>query len=277
MAVIGSVPEWKERPADDAGPSTLRHGAPHDRFRAASIGWTFALRHETASLRPCSLQLRRPEGLALMKKKSSQKYDPSVDDAVSSREAILSASLRAFARYGYDGASMPQIAKMAEVAPPLIHYYFGSKDNLWRETIEHSLGKLRQEAAAIRTATRALAPLDQLRAILQAHAHFAAHWPDHFFMIIAEARSDGERYSWVQENYTGVLFDDVVAILGEAQTRGQIRATNTEQLALLLIGGLLLYFTVYPARPKDKDRDQLADEYTEMIFDLLMKGVLPRT
>ena len=32
-------------------------------------------------------------------------------------------------------------------------------------------------------------PLDQLRAMLQAHAHFAAHWPDHFFMIIAEARS----------------------------------------------------------------------------------------
>lgn len=208
------------------------------------------------------------------KRKSSQKFDAPLDEAPKSKDSILSASLQAFARYGYDGASMPQIAKLAQVAPPLIHYYFGSKDNLWRETVEYSLGKLRREAAAIRAATRALAPLDQLRAILQAHAHFAAQWPDHFFMIIAEARSDGERYAWVQENYTGVLFDDVVAILAEARDKGQIRDTNIQQLALLLIGGLLLYFTVYPSRPKEAERDQIADEYTEMIFDLLQRGVL---
>lgn len=209
-----------------------------------------------------------------MKKKTSQRYDAPVEDAPSTREAILSAALQTFARYGYDGASMPQIAKLAQVAPPLIHYYFGSKDKLWQETIEHSLGKLRREVAAIHNATRALAPLDQLRAILQAHAHFAAHWPDHFFMIIAEARSNGERYAWVHENYTGVLFDDVVAILANAREKGQIRDINVEQLALMLIGGLLLYFTVYPSRPKNKDVDELADEYTDMMFKLLNDGIV---
>lgn len=217
-----------------------------------------------------------PKGSAL-KKKASQRFDSVAEDAPKSREAILSAALQTFARYGYDGASMPQIAKLAQVAPPLIHYYFGSKDKLWQETIEHSLGKLRREAAAIHNATRALAPLDQLRAILQAHAQFAAHWPDHFFMIIAEARAHGERYAWVHENYTGVLFDDVVALLTKARDRGDIRDTNMEQLALMMIGGLLLYFTVYPSRPRDADIDKLADEYTDMMFKLLHDGVvIPR-
>lgn len=209
-----------------------------------------------------------------MRKKASRRHDAPAEDAPNSREAILSAALQAFARYGYDGASMPQIARLAQVAPPLIHYYFGSKEKLWQETVDHSLGKLRREAAAIRTATRALAPLDQLRAVLQAHAHFAAHWPDHFFMIIAEARANGERFAWVQENYTGILFDDVVAILREAQQKGQIKDADLEQLAVLLIGGLLLYFTVYPSRPKDKGLDQLADEYTEMMFKLLFDGLV---
>lgn len=213
------------------------------------------------------------KGLVL-RKRATRKHDAPAGEATDSREAILSAALQAFARYGYDGASMPRIAKLAEVAPPLIHYYFGSKDKLWRETVEHSLGRLRREAAAIHTATRMLAPLDQLRAILQAHAHFAAQWPDHFFMIIAEARTDGERYAWVQENYTGVLFDDVVAILQDAEQRGQIRKVNVEQLALLLIGGLLLYFSVYPSRPREKNRAELADEYTEMMFKLLFEGVV---
>jgi AcrR family transcriptional regulator len=209
-----------------------------------------------------------------LKKKANQRYDSAAEDAPNSREAILSAALQTFARYGYDGASMPQIAKLAQVAPPLIHYYFGSKEKLWQETIEHSLGRLRREADAIQKATRGLAPLDRLRAILQAHAHFAAHWPDHFFMILAEARAHGERYAWVQENYTGVLFDDVVAILNEASEKGQIRETNIDQLALMLIGGLLLYFTVYPARPTDKDVDQLADDYTDMMFKLLNEGIV---
>ena len=211
-----------------------------------------------------------------MKKKVSRKHDSLPDDTPNSRDSILSAALQAFARFGYDGASMPQIAKLANVAPPLIHYYFGSKEKLWQETVDHSLGKLRREAAAILSATRALAPLDRLRALLQAHAHFAAHWPDHFYMIIAEARSNGDRFAWVQENYTGVLFDEVVGILKDAREKGQIRDIDIEQLAILIIGGILLYFTVYPARPKKKSLDQLADEYTDMIFQVLLDGVVTK-
>lgn len=169
---------------------------------------------------------------------------------------------------------MPKIAKLAGVAPPLIHYYFGSKDKLWRETVEYSLGKLRREADAIKVATRALTPLDRLRVLLQAYAHFAAHWPDHFFMTIAEARAEGDRFAWVEENYTGVLFDDVVQILEEAKKQGQIKEVRTDELAVLLIGGMMLYFTTYSHRPKDKSLDQQADDYTDMIFQLLGEGVV---
>lgn len=191
----------------------------------------------------------------------------------SSREAILEAALRAFAQDGFGGASMPKIAKMAQVAPPLIHYYFGSKDNLWRETVDYSLGELRREASAIRSATRALAPLDRLRALLQAHAHFAARWPDHFVMIIAEARSQSERYAWVHENYTGVLFNEIVSILQDAKDQGQIKDVPVDQVAISLVGGILLYFTVYPEVTKEKDVGEVADDYTALIFRMLLEGV----
>ena len=207
--------------------------------------------------------------------RTSQKKKPKIppEDSLSSREAILDAALKAFARDGYDGASMPRIAKLAKVAPPLIHYYFGAKENLWRETVDFSLGELRREAAAICQATRGLAPLDRLRALLQAHTHFAAKWPDHFFMIIAEARSDSERFAWVQENYTGVLFDEVVSILRDARSAGAIRNVKLDQLAITLIGGILLYFTVYPARPEQETIDQVADGFSDMMFDLFLRGV----
>ncbi|MGE3690080.1 MAG: TetR/AcrR family transcriptional regulator [Novosphingobium sp.] len=194
-------------------------------------------------------------------------------DSQTSKEAILKASLQAFARDGYDGASLPKIARLANVAPPLIHYYFGSKDQLWRATVDFSLGELRREAASISLATRSLAPLDRLRVLLQAHVHFAAKWPDHFFMIVAEARTASERYEWLQDNYTGVLFEDVVAVLRDARESGAIRDVCLDQLAILLIGGILVYFTVYPRRPTENiEKD--AEGFADMMFDLFFRGVV---
>ena len=196
-----------------------------------------------------------------MRKSTRAASDGLPKDGGKPRVSILSAALKAFARDGYDGASMPKIAKMAEVAPTLIHYYFGSKENLWRETVDYSLGELRRESLALQKATRSLAPLDRLRALLQAHTNFAAHWPDHFAMIVAEARADFDRFAWIQENYTGVLFGEVVGILEEARDVGAIEAVNTEQAAFILIGSILLYFTV---RPKPFEREDLEKTSTSL-------------
>src|SRR6266404_806186 len=90
------------------------------------------------------------------------------------KNEILEAALLAFARDGFDGASLPKIAEIANVAHPLIHYYFGSKDNLWRETVDYAFGGLVAEAAAVEAASRGLSPLHRLRVMIQAFAQFAA-------------------------------------------------------------------------------------------------------
>jgi len=197
-------------------------------------------------------------------------------DGLNSKEAILSAALKAFARDGYDGASMPRVARMAQVAPPLIHYYFGSKENLWRETVEYSLGELRREALAVQSATRALAPLDRLRALLQAITRFAAHWPDHFVMIVADARSESGRFGWIQDNYTGPMFEEIVSILRDARQSKAIRDVNLDQLAMMLVGGILLYFSLRPDLFEGKDLDKVSGEFTELMFRTFLDGVAIR-
>ncbi|MDE2405169.1 MAG: TetR/AcrR family transcriptional regulator [Sphingomonadales bacterium] len=198
---------------------------------------------------------------------------PLPPEGAGSREAILLAALEAFARDGYDGASMPRIARIANVAPPLIHYYFGSKEKLWRETVGRSLGELRREADAINAATRGLAPLDRLRALLQAYCRFAARWPDHFFMIIAEARSDSARFAWVQENFTESLFDDIVQLLKDASIAGAIREVQPERVAITLIAGILLNFTVIPARRSGETTEEAANSYAGQLFEMLLHGI----
>ncbi|MGO9697712.1 MAG: TetR/AcrR family transcriptional regulator [Xanthobacteraceae bacterium] len=50
----------------------------------------------------------------------------------SAPERILQEAERVFARFGYDGASLRQIAEAAAVPVALVSYHFGSKDGLYR-------------------------------------------------------------------------------------------------------------------------------------------------
>lgn len=52
------------------------------------------------------------------------------------REAILTAARETFAERGYDGASIRQIATGAGVDPALVHHYFGTKEQLFLETVQ---------------------------------------------------------------------------------------------------------------------------------------------
>ena len=47
------------------------------------------------------------------------------------REAILGAARRAFAAYGYDGATIRGIAAQAGVNPALVHHFYGTKERLF--------------------------------------------------------------------------------------------------------------------------------------------------
>src|SRR5258708_37855894 len=90
------------------------------------------------------------------------------------KNEILEAALTAFARDGFESASLPKIAEIAKIAHPLIHYYFGSKDNLWHETVEYAFGGLEAEATPPEATPAEPTPPHRHRAMAQAVAHVSA-------------------------------------------------------------------------------------------------------
>ena len=60
-----------------------------------------------------------------MSKRSKPQAATVAESGRTSKEEILEAALTVFARDGFEGASMPKIAKMAQVAPPLGLYLVG--------------------------------------------------------------------------------------------------------------------------------------------------------
>lgn len=60
-------------------------------------------------------------------------------NAVGTREAILASAQRAFARAGYDGAGVREIAAGAGVTAMLINRYFGSKEKLFAAVVARTM------------------------------------------------------------------------------------------------------------------------------------------
>jgi AcrR family transcriptional regulator len=88
------------------------------------------------------------------------------------REKIIRAASRAFARDGYEGAGIRAIVAEADVNQAAISYHFGSKEGLYRAVLQAALfalmkdddaqpgsGKLSREAALRRFVRRQLRPI----------------------------------------------------------------------------------------------------------------------
>jgi AcrR family transcriptional regulator len=62
-----------------------------------------------------------------------------------SRDRIVDAAYGILAKKGYDATTFKEIARSAEAAQGLIHYYFGSKDRLLLEVLREASERTRQE------------------------------------------------------------------------------------------------------------------------------------
>src|ERR1700675_235292 len=60
------------------------------------------------------------------------------------REALLESALVEFGAKGFDGASTRAIASRVEAHQPQINYHFESKAALWRASVDHLFGLLRE-------------------------------------------------------------------------------------------------------------------------------------
>ncbi|WP_394833341.1 TetR/AcrR family transcriptional regulator [Pendulispora rubella] len=82
-------------------------------------------------------------------------------NAAETRQRILNAAEVEFAKKGYDGARLGQIARSADVQQALIHHYFDDKRGLYREVIERALDAMSLESWDV--VHRFTEPLDATR------------------------------------------------------------------------------------------------------------------
>jgi len=158
-----------------------------------------------------------------------------VTAAPDKRKVILDAAVRVFARSGYHGARVGDIAAEAGVAHGLLYHYFSSKEDVLRTIFRENWGELLERFRAVESADEPAG--EKLAGIAKILLRTWRNDPHLVTVMVREVA----RSRLVQEEVEGVgeAFVIVQRIVEQGQAEGRFRSDVDPRLASWLVyGGL---------------------------------------
>ncbi|MEM1401910.1 MAG: TetR/AcrR family transcriptional regulator [Pseudomonadota bacterium] len=138
------------------------------------------------------------------------------------KSLIKAAALEEFARSGFKGASIERIAKTAGVAKPLVHYHFGSKQELWNASVADGFERFTEKARSFVSEFLELPPEDVIDRFAEEIVRFSAENPYLVRISTDETSKGGERADWLKEHYLlplQTMMSDVVDALWKGDSK----------------------------------------------------------
>ena len=156
------------------------------------------------------------------------------------RDRIVAGALRCFAKKGYAGTSLREIAELARTTKPMIYYYFKSKEGLYIST----LGDLLQQLAdSIDRATNpGDHPVEKLRTFCEAYLGYFESQEPHSAFVVREVFGLGADIM----NEFGRSLDEriqsrLARVLEEGVRAGIFRAGDVDACAVGIMGILNMF------------------------------------
>ena len=154
----------------------------------------------------------------------------------SAPDRLLDAALHEFAQHGKGGARTQRVSSRAGVNKQLIHYYFGTKDGLYKAALTHAAGGVAERLA--RLPLVGLTAVERLRRLVLGQFDFLLQHPQHTAMLIGA--TDGG-------DWADVAIRPIAELLREGQATGffrdDVEPESHARLALILTLG---YFAARP-------------------------------
>lgn len=167
--------------------------------------------------------------------------------AEKSRDAILRAAIREFAREGAAGARTDAIADAAGVNKALLYYYFKDKEALYDAVLDLVFSGVLH---AVRHAlSQPLPPRERLILYIKAHFDYIAANPPYHRIVNAEflrAGRDSSRMARVAHQYFRPIFSSLSALLREGSASGEFHPVNPAHFVPSMISVIAFYFTTAP-------------------------------
>ena len=159
------------------------------------------------------------------------------------RERILEAALETFSQRGFDGSKTREIAVRADVTLGLLQYYFGSKTELWKASVDLAFARLRGELDAVLADPVHGDVRERLQLMLHSHVRFVARNPEFVRLMHDEGKRRGPRMRWLVDRHVKPLYEQLVPLVQRSQQQGVLPAgIEPVHLIYILIGAVDVFF-----------------------------------
>ena len=189
------------------------------------------------------------------------------------KEAILEAAFVEFAKLGYEGTTTAAIARHVGVTQPLIHYHFGSKDELWSQTLDISFSRL---ASRLKDSSTPVEGPESFEGLARGYVEFVTNNPEFGRMVARE--SDPARIRWMVDRYIRPLTAMMEERLEEARSAGLLADIPTRHILSAFLGAANHPFTMssiveelYDIDPRESGE---AHSYATSIWKIISGGVV---
>jgi TetR/AcrR family transcriptional regulator len=148
---------------------------------------------------------------------------PQRRDPAATRRKLLTAARLEFARHGFAGARVDEIAERAGVNKQLVYHHFGDKDALYLAVLEWVYADIREQERKLNL--QGLAPDKAIRKLIEASFDYLSTNPD-FIVLLNDENRGGARHvrgSTRLEAMHSPLVVSVSHILNEGVRAGMFR------------------------------------------------------
>ena len=212
-----------------------------------------------------------------MPKKKRHVGRPSEKNSIETSE-VLKVALKSFARLGYGGVSISSLAKKTGVADSLLHYHFGTKEELWKKSMMLAGGQILNSLEDIFNVLDNVDGIEKLKIYIKKIVLFSASHPEFQQVVVQEVFSDSSRSNWLIEEVLKPVFGFMERTVREEQEKGTIKDVPPANLFSFIIGSVITFF----ARSYQMKKLYGVDCFDEgqvqnqviVITDLIMNGLL---
>jgi AcrR family transcriptional regulator len=182
------------------------------------------------------------------------------------KKKIFIAAARLFAERGYSAVSMREIAEQAGLSKPMIYYYFGNKEGIYRELAETGIAHL--FSALDEVIAMPITAGEKLNLIIKKYFHACQAFPE-FTKFFSNLACSAEKTDFLKtfKVMAGRKEQIIISLFRDGIETGEFDKSLVPATAAHLFIGTFMHFIMMQLSKKENIlSDELADTLTHVLL-----------
>ncbi|MGH6625420.1 MAG: TetR family transcriptional regulator [Burkholderiaceae bacterium] len=200
--------------------------------------------------------------------------------AQATRDSILKAAIKVFAKSGFAGGRVEQISKAAKSYDRMIYYYFGSKEDLFIAALEEIYRRFNEAESELELSMEH--PVESLKAVIRFIWSYYLKHPEFITLLNSENLHRGKHISKSlrAREYSSPAISILEQLLRAGTTKGMFRHDVAARDVYLMIASLGYFYlsnryTLSAFLGEDLEAPAALSHWEAFIADAVLRAVAP--